>query len=40
MSVMCIGHLGYVKKDRHGGFGRDSWYLHVIVYPLKAFIHI
>ena len=20
-------------KDRHGGFGRDSWYLHVNVYP-------
>ena len=20
-------------KDRHGGFGRDSWYLRVNVYP-------
>ena len=20
-------------KDRHGGFERDSWYLHVNVYP-------
>ena len=29
-----------VVKDRHGGFGRDSRYLHVIVYPLKIFIHI
>ena len=25
--------LGFTVKDRHGGFGHDSWYLHVNVYP-------
>ena len=27
-------------KDRHGGLGRDSWYLHVNVYPQMALYSI
>ena len=29
----CTQGAGCTLKDRHGGLGRDSWYLHVNVYP-------